>query len=262
MKAIFVEARTTPLPFEDAAACMNTALAYVLNATPSTPVLALALAKTALETGRWRAIWNNNWGNIKCSESHEGWFTCIGLNEVIGNHVVWFGPAGQLNRKGGEVIGARWNVPPGHPQTRLRAYPDALAGAEDYVHFVATGRYRDAWSELLEGDAAGYVHALKMKGYFTADEATYARGVSSLQREFIAKLEALPIGEVDVPEHDEIRGLLAPHPVNVEAVRSWAAAEDSAREATRRARNAELTGNDPNDGQVDPDDGGEPEALT
>ncbi len=39
--------------------------------------LALALAKTALETGRWQRIWNSNFGNIKASESYVGQYTCI-----------------------------------------------------------------------------------------------------------------------------------------------------------------------------------------
>ena len=31
-------------------------------------VVALALAKTALETGRWTAIWCDNWGNVKAGD--------------------------------------------------------------------------------------------------------------------------------------------------------------------------------------------------
>lgn len=229
MKATYVAPTVAPLSLEDAAECMNYALAMVLNATPPTEVLALSLAKTALETARWKAIWNNNWGNVKAGEQYVGQFTCITLNEVIGNSVVWFSAQGQLNRKGGEVIGKVWDVPPGHPQTRMRSYPDARTGAVEYVQFVASGRYRDAWSELLEGDAVGYVHALKMKGYFTADEATYARGVLSLQKEFIAKLNARPAPEMPVLEPEDVRGLIARQPFNVAEVQAiaTAAAADS-----------------------------------
>lgn len=252
MKAIYTPPAKTLIPFEDAAACMNTALASVLHASPSLEVLALALAKTALETGRWTAIWNNNWGNIKAGASYEGFYTTITLNEVLGHSVVWFAPEGQLNRKGGDVIGARWEVPPGHPQTRMRAYSDSLAGAMAYVEFVASGRYRDAFAELLEGDAIGYVRALRMKGYFTAPEVDYARGVLSLQKEFIAKLERRPAPDMGIPEPEEIRGLLAQHPANVEAVVSWGKALDSAREATRRSAREQMA-IDPNALQ-DPDD--------
>lgn len=209
MLAAYVPPKTTPLTFDEAALSMSSALTAILGETPPTPALALALGKTALETGRWSAIWNGNWGNIKASDKHEGLFTCISLNEVIGNSVVWFAPEGQLNRRGGSVIGKVYRVPDGHPQTRMRAYPTADDGALDYCRFVAGGRYAAAWELLLKGDAVGYVHALKARGYFTADEATYTKGVVSLQREFIAKLEARPAPEMPTPSAEEIRELLS-----------------------------------------------------
>jgi hypothetical protein len=204
---------------------MNVALTGILSAAPSTEVLALALAKTALETGRWSAIWNANWGNIKAGEQYEGLFTCITLNEVLGGRVVWFDPAGELDRKGGAVVGKVWDVPPGHPQTRMRAYRDPLEGAEEYIQFVASGRYKDAWAELLEGDAVGYVHALKVKNYFTADEATYARGVVSLQKEFIARLKSKPIEiGAPLPPSEDVRGMLAQQEANRREVQAMAIA--------------------------------------
>jgi len=238
VKAIYVPPTVAPLSFEDAAECMNYALAMVLNATPSVEVLGLSLAKTALETARWKAIWNNNWGNVKAGEQYVGQFTCITLNEVIGNSVVWFSAQGQLNRKGGEVIGKVWEVPPGHPQTRMRSYPDARAGAIEYVNFVAGGRYRDAWAELLEGDAVGYVRALKAKGYFTADEATYARAVLSLQKEFIARLNARPAPEMPVMEPEEVHSLIARQPFNIAEVQAiaTAAASDAMHDNLRNLR--------------------------
>jgi hypothetical protein len=51
---------------------------------------------------------------------------------------------------------------------------------------------------LLAGDAVGYVHQLKAKGYFTADEATYAKGVVLLRNEFLARLR----GEAPAPKVD------------------------------------------------------------
>jgi hypothetical protein len=195
---------------------MRAALTEVIGAEPHSAVLALALAKTALETGRWRAMWNFNFGNVKCSDRWAGLFTCISLNEVGKAGVTWYAPEGELNRKGGQVIGSRYDVPPGHPQTRMRAFSTADDGALDYVRFVAGGRYAAAWMRLLDGDAAGYVHELKRAGYFTADEAPYARGVVALQREFLAKLKPETHAELDpsevheVPEPDVVRGWLAP----------------------------------------------------
>ena len=256
MLATYVPPIKTELSFDEATRAMVNALAVQLGQTPEVNVLALALAKTALETGRWRSMWCSNWGNIKAGARHEGLYTCITLNEVLGQRVVWFAPEGELNRKGGDVIGTRHEVPPGHPQTRMRAYQDPFYGALEYIDFVATGRYRDAWAELLQGDALAYVHALKLKGYFTADEAKYGRAVLSLQREFIAKLEDRPAPEMQTPEPEEIHSLIAAQPFNADEVRALTRALDDARNLTRQSRDAQMA-IDPTD---DPPDEGDPVA--
>ena len=61
MTATFVDAEKRPLSFEQAAPAMKAALSNQLGHDPSDEVLALALAKTALETGRWQSMWNDNW---------------------------------------------------------------------------------------------------------------------------------------------------------------------------------------------------------
>lgn len=189
MQAIFQEAKRTPCTFEEAAEMMKWKLSTVLGKDPSVEVLSLALAKTALETGRWTQIWNSNWGNVKAGETYQGMFTCIKLNEVLGGKLVWFAPEGQLTSKTGVVVGKVWEVPPGHPQTRMRAYANNYDGVDSYVDFVSGGRYKAAWAKLLAGDAVGYVHSLKLAGYFTASEELYRKGVVALQNEFLKKLK-------------------------------------------------------------------------
>jgi hypothetical protein len=221
MKAVYVAPEKTPLSFEQASRVMSAALLSQLGEAPRVEVLALALAKTALETGRWSAIYCDNWGNVKAGGEYVGMFTCITLNEVLkGEGVVWFAPEGRLTRKGGEVTGERHEVPPGHPQTRMRAYANAFDGAHSYVDFVAGGRYRDAWAELLSGNAHDYVMALHAKGYFTADPAVYSKAVLSLHREFLAKLNGQLASDTALPSCDEVHCLLAPQHWNVSAVRS------------------------------------------
>lgn len=216
MLAKYVPPRNDRLTFEEAAQVFSGAMAATLGETPTTAALALALGKTALETGRWGAkggLWNWNFGNVKASDKYEGFFTCITLNEVLDGRVIWFDPEAQLTGRNGQWLEPIYRVPDGHPQTRMRALVDAPSGALSYVKFVAGGRYAAAWNLLLKGDAAGYVHALKVAKYFTANEAEYLRGVASLQREFVAKLSALP------PP--------APHEVPpVEVVREWLAPQD------------------------------------
>lgn len=169
------------LTLEEAASALRLALNHHLKSDPAVEVLALALGKTALETGRWKAIHRFNFGNIKAGETYAGLYTTFRCNEVIGGKVRWFDPTTD-----------GYSDPPGHPQTRFRAYTSAAEGAAAYIAFVAGGRYATAWQRLLAGDASGYVHALKVAGYFTADEAPYLKGVVSLQREFIGKLKSLP----------------------------------------------------------------------
>ena len=187
MIAIYVEPALTPLSFHDAAGVLRWALGDH-NTTPSIEQLSLCLAKSALETGRWQKIWNFNFGNVKAGGSYVGMYTCIRLNEVLKGKVVWFNPDSD-----------GFAVPPGHPQTRMRAFANAWDGADQYVR-VMQERFRAAYDAMLTGNAAKYVGALKRTGYFTADEEPYLRGVQSLQREFMAKLQGLPHEDVRVAD--------------------------------------------------------------
>jgi hypothetical protein len=192
MTATYIEDLLTPMPFEDAAEAMTAALADQLKAQPSDEVKALALAKTALETGRWQSIHRSNWGNIKAGTSYVGMYTAFACNEVLGGKLVWFSPRGRLDAKGGNVVAEAFDGEPWHPQTRFRAYANRFDGAYEYVEFIATGRYKVAWSRLLLGDVVGFVHTLKLAGYFTADEALYLKGVQGLYGEMLARVRGLP----------------------------------------------------------------------
>ena len=72
MLAVFTPDVLTPISFALAAEAMKAALHGELDAAPTESTLALALAKTALETGRWQKIHCHNWGNIKASPKYEG----------------------------------------------------------------------------------------------------------------------------------------------------------------------------------------------
>jgi hypothetical protein len=195
MKAVYVEPKKTPMTFAEAHTCMKWALQTHIGKIPSDEVLALALAKTALETGKWTSIWNSNWGNVKAQDTYEGMYTCITLNECLTRQgktiTVWFSPEGELSgppSKGGSLISEPLVVPPGHAQTHMRAFANNYDGVDCYVSFVATGRYKAAWMALLKGDAAAYVHALKAAGYFTAPEDVYTKSVVAIQKEMLAKI--------------------------------------------------------------------------
>jgi hypothetical protein len=206
MLAIYVPPRITPLSFDQAASCMRAALRDKLGKEPTREALALALAKTALETGRYKAIWNDNFGNVKAGETYQGMFTCITLNEVLRRNgkdiVVWFAPEGELTGKGGKLVGQPIPVPDGHPQTRMRAYANEFDGAFSYIDVMADGHFAGAFQRMLVGDGAGMVHQMKLAHYFTADEAAYAKGVLSIQREYLGTLTGQHVDPHEPEDHE------------------------------------------------------------
>lgn len=195
MQAVYVEPKKTPMTFVEAHDCMKWALKAHIGKEPSDEVLSRALAKTALETGNWSAIWNSNWGNVKSGATYQGMYTCILLNECLVRNgkvqTIWFAPEGELTgppSKGGKLVRDPLPVPPGHPQTRMRAFANNYDGVDCYVSFVASGYYKLAWKELLTGTTRGYVQALKKAGYFTAPEDVYANSVVAIQKSMLAKI--------------------------------------------------------------------------
>lgn len=169
-------------------------MAWALGRVPSA-VTALAVAQSALETGRWKSTHCWNVGNIKAGPTHEGNYTCFRCNEVIGGKIKWFDPTSDGH-----------TVPPGHPQTRFRAYANIYDGCLSYVEFLQRPRYAAAWEAMHSGNAQAFVRALKQAGYFTADEAPYAKAIVSLQKEFLAVLENRPAPAL--PVDHELQRLL------------------------------------------------------
>lgn len=200
--ATYTEAKITPLDFETARSALRSALRAETGSPPSDQVLALALAKTALETGRWQKIWGFNFGNVKADiTTYAGMYQCFPCNEVSNGEVVWFSPRGRLSGKGGEVVAEASEDPPGHYQTRFRAYANYTDGAYEYVFFQARGkRYAVAWQCLLAGSVEGYVRALSAAGYFTAPVESYLKTVSALHGEFLRRLKNQPADEVIIQD--------------------------------------------------------------
>lgn len=199
MLAEYMPPEVTTLDFEEAAEVHRWGLAEE-GSILTDEALALGMSKTALESGRWKKMHNWNFGNVKCPETQPGMFTSFACNEVLKGETVWFAPEGELDRKGGVVVGKVWDVPPGHPQTRFAAFANRWDGIERYVSFLQRPRYLKAYRALLSGSAPAYVRELRAAGYFTAPEDQYLRGVASMQREFVAKLRGLSAPEAAVSE--------------------------------------------------------------
>jgi flagellum-specific peptidoglycan hydrolase FlgJ len=73
----------------------------------------------------------------------------------------------------------------------FRKYDSDAAAVADLLDFLQNqnaGRYQTAYAYLVNGDASGYIYALHDAGYFTANAASYAAAVSSIQRTVLSKV--------------------------------------------------------------------------
>ncbi len=172
-------------------AAVRSGLETLMGKTPSSAHVAVLTAQSALESGRWRSMHRFNPGNIKASESYGFLYCQFRCNEVIGGKTIWFDPP--------------------HPQTNFRAFMDLDTGVLDYLRFLADrARYQPAWAAAAQGDPALFVHALKVSGYFTADEAPYRRAVVSLFHEYSALLNQHECVLGDDNEHEAAIRAISP----------------------------------------------------
>jgi len=175
----FMDSKVTPLTEEEATYYLRTAWKKIYGVYPLRDNLALLWAQSLGETGRWKLLRCNNWGNIKRRGDWK--WTSYDAGEVInGKHQMFY---------------------PYHPQTHFAAWDSPLEGAEAYIRFLSgKKRYKKAWIELMAGDPVAYCRELKAGGYFTADLAHYTRGVVRLTKEFKRKSDALMAWEPPAPE--------------------------------------------------------------
>jgi flagellum-specific peptidoglycan hydrolase FlgJ len=151
-----VAARRTALSGEEAARALGQAYTQVTGERPSAATTAILTAQWAHETGRGASMYNYNFGGIKGA-----------------------GPSGlsvaQKTREG-------WGADERQIVDRFRAYESPTEGATDYVRLLQA-RYPKALDAARQGDAAGFVHALKARGYFTGNEQAYVRSVASMSEQ-------------------------------------------------------------------------------
>lgn len=215
MIATLVPDQLTPMAALDVLKAFKSAFATVCGNDPSNECLALLVAQSALETGRWKSIHCWNFGNVKAAPTYAGKYCQFRCNEVINGKVAWFDPP--------------------HPQTNFRAFDSAESGAVDHLRFLSQRpRYAKAWQTALGGQPLSYVEALKSAGYFTADAGPYARAVTSLWKESLALLERLERDTEPPPAPVEIEDSL-----HIDAMRAVALtdpvewARDDRREAMK-----------------------------
>ncbi len=222
MRAAYKPDQITSAPFDEVRKIVEAGLRSLVGTPPKQTQTALVMAKLTLESGRQgtellTSCHQGNCGNIKAAIDYEGMFTLYPCNEIINGELEWFSPSGKLSGKGGSVVGPLFLLPPegdGHPQCRFRAYANVVDGIYEYLDFIWREKYRDARDALLTGNPLAYVHELKKKGYFTADETVYGKAVASIHAEFVARLAGRPAPVMGVPD---ITGLLAAQDFNFKA---------------------------------------------
>lgn len=142
--------RITP---DEASSALSRAYQQVTGERPNEQTVALLTAQWAHETAHGASMYNYNFGGIKGT-----------------------GPSGlsveQKTKEG-------WGSTERKITDRFRAYDSIDDGAADYVKLL-TQRYPEAITAAKNGDATGFVHGLKQRGYFTGDERAYAQSVSSI----------------------------------------------------------------------------------
>lgn len=151
----------TPAAFYAALRAAWERLPLLAGSTPSRASLLVLVGHFAFETGWGHACHRFNLGNVKHRPGDGRCWTAFRCNEVIAGKLVWFDPP----------------VPPrpDHP-TAFRAFRCLEDGCVDYLT-ILRGQFGFAWPQVEAGDAAAFCHALKTRGYFTADETVYTRGV-------------------------------------------------------------------------------------
>jgi hypothetical protein len=149
-----VEAQRTPVTRADLRSSIRRALTESSGGDkPSEPLVEVLTAHASLETASGDKMYNFNFAGIK-GRSPEGTTAICRTKEVLGGH--------EVTIKDG-----------------FRAYSTIDAGARDYVRTMK-GQFSGALAPAARGDVAGFASALKSAHYYTASEADYARGLSSL----------------------------------------------------------------------------------
>ncbi len=200
MQAIYVPPRL--FKYSKLEACVGYWRACLdVGLTPTVAFVSVLVGHGALESGNFQVgCWNNNPGNIKAGAAYAGKYTCIGVNEQLKNPTTkqfeecWFAPEGRLTgnpRKGGKLIGAPLPVPPGDPQTRMRAFDTLDDGLENKILFLMSAPWSAVLVPAQRGDASGFVRAIRARHYFTAyptipltETTPYERDVVSLARTY------------------------------------------------------------------------------
>jgi hypothetical protein len=168
---------------------MAYAWVQLFNEQPKKESVLVLLSQGALETGQYKKMWNFNIGNIKSTDSDGRKYSFYKCNELLkrkeADRLVASadqdgGPA-QITSISGDIATV-WFYP-NNKYCRFRAFESLEEGAIDYMSFLHK-RFNSAWTSVLAGDPKQFCHFLKLKNYYTANEAQYTKTVCALYNQF------------------------------------------------------------------------------
>jgi flagellar protein FlgJ len=145
-----VAAKRTPIDVSEIRSAIQRGYEAATGSAPSAETVDVLTAQVATETGYGEKMVGFNFGGIK-GRSPEGTSAVCRTHEII---------------DGKDVV----------IRDAFRSYSSADSGATDYVRFLER-RFPEALEAAKVGDVEGFAHALKSRGYFTADEGAYARAM-------------------------------------------------------------------------------------
>jgi hypothetical protein len=195
-----LDARVTEITFEQLAAAFRVAWQKQLGHSPKPESLAVLLAQSALETGRWKHCYCFNLGNAKATEAWTSDYCFYEADEIVNpdRAATAFalrkprtdGSAGSdvslTSLQSGKV---QVTLHADHPWARFRAFTSLEEGVEDYLGLLHT-RFAGAWPAVEQGDPEAFVRTLHELKYFTASVERYLPPVNRLFDEFLPKLSS------------------------------------------------------------------------
>jgi hypothetical protein len=128
-------------------------------------------------------MWCYNLGNVK-SKAGDGHDYCyFACNEILKKSVADAYAAkdpstAKVTQYRGDGTAIIWFYPK-HPGCRFRAFNTLLEGCIDYVSLL-NKRFTNAWPAVCAGNPAQFSHMLRTQGYYTADESSYTRTLTSV----------------------------------------------------------------------------------
>ena len=176
-------AQKTPVAKEDLIKALYDAWFHIFNETPKKESIWVLASQWALETGNGKSMWNFNLGNVKSTGNDGRDYCYFACNEILKKAVADAFAAKdpstakvtQYRDDGTAII---WFYPK-HPGCRFRAFNSLLDGAIDYIGLL-NKRFSKSWPAVLAGSPTQFSHMLKQQGYYTADESSYTKTLSSI----------------------------------------------------------------------------------